>query len=71
MHPTLMWNFIYIYLRCENVFSFRLLFCLCPLFLFVVLFVRNVPKFCSLMNMASKSKNGKLAKFISGIFELF
>ena len=31
----------------------------------------NVPKFCSLMNMTSKSKNVKLAKFISCIFELF
>ena len=30
----------------------------------------NMPKFCSLMNM-SKSKNVKLAKFISCIFELF
>ena len=30
----------------------------------------NVPIFCSLMNMTSKSKNVKLAKFIS-IFELF
>ena len=31
----------------------------------------NVPKFCSLMNMTSKSKNVKLAKFISCIFEVF
>ena len=31
----------------------------------------NVPKFCSLMNMTSKSKNIKLAKFISCVFELF
>ena len=31
----------------------------------------NVPKFCSLMNMTSKSKFVKLAKFISCIFELF
>ena len=31
----------------------------------------NVPKFCSLMNMTSKSKNVKLAKFTSCIFELF
>ena len=31
----------------------------------------NVHKFCSLMNMTSKSKNVKLAKFISCIFELF
>ena len=31
----------------------------------------NVPKFCSLMNMTSKSKNVKLAKFVSCIFELF
>ena len=31
----------------------------------------NVPKFCSLMNMTSKSKTVKLAKFISCIFELF
>ena len=31
----------------------------------------NVPKFCSLMNMTSKSKNVKLPKFISCIFELF
>ena len=31
----------------------------------------NVPKFCSLMNMTSKSKNVKLARFISCIFELF
>ena len=31
----------------------------------------NVPKFCSLMNMTSKSKNVKLANFISCIFELF
>ena len=31
----------------------------------------NVPKFCSLMNMTSKSKNVKLAKFISCIFESF
>ena len=31
----------------------------------------NVPKFCSLMNMISKSKNVKLARFISYIFELF
>ena len=30
----------------------------------------NVPKFCSLMNMTSKSKNIKLAKFISCILEL-
>ena len=29
------------------------------------------PKFCSLMNMTSKSKNIKLAKFISCILELF
>ena len=31
----------------------------------------NVPKFCILMNMTSKSKNVKLAKFISCILELF
>ena len=31
----------------------------------------NLSKFCSLMNMTSKSKNVKLAKFISCIFELF
>ena len=31
----------------------------------------NGPKFCSLMNMMSKSKNIKLAKFISCILELF
>ena len=31
----------------------------------------NVPTFCSLMNMTSKSKNVKLAKLISCIFELF
>ena len=31
----------------------------------------NVPKFCSLMNMTSKSKNIKLAKFISCILQLF
>ena len=31
----------------------------------------KVPKFCSLMNMTSKSKNVKLARFISCIFELF
>ena len=31
----------------------------------------NVPNFCSLTNMTSKSKNVKLAKFISCIFELF
>ena len=31
----------------------------------------NVPKFCSLTNMTSKSKNVKLARFISCIFELF
>ena len=31
----------------------------------------NVRKFCSLMNMTSKSKNIKLAKFISCILELF
>ena len=31
----------------------------------------NVPKFCSLMNMTSISKNVKLARFISCIFELF
>ena len=31
----------------------------------------NVPKFFSLMNMTSKSKNIKLAKFISCILELF
>ena len=31
----------------------------------------NVPKFCSLMNMTSISKNIKLAKFISCILELF
>ena len=31
----------------------------------------NVPTFCSLTNMTSKSKNVKLAKFISCIFELF
>ena len=30
----------------------------------------KVPKFCSLMNMTSKSKNVKRAKFISCIFEL-
>ena len=28
----------------------------------------NVPKFCSLVNMTSKSKNVKFAKFISCIF---
>ena len=28
----------------------------------------NMPKFCSFMNMTSKSKNVKLAKFISCIF---
>ena len=31
----------------------------------------DVPKFCSLMNMTSKSKNIKLAKFISCILQLF
>ena len=31
----------------------------------------NLPKFCSLMNMTSKSKNVKLDKFLSCIFELF
>ena len=31
----------------------------------------NVPKFCSLMDMTSKSKNVKLAKFVSCTFELF
>ena len=31
----------------------------------------NVPKLCSLMNMTSKSKNIKLAKFISCILQLF
>ena len=31
----------------------------------------NVPKFCSLMNMTSKYKNIKLAKFISCILQLF
>ena len=31
----------------------------------------HVPKFCSLMNMTSKSKNIKLAKFISCILQLF
>ena len=31
----------------------------------------TVPKFCSLINMTSKSKNIKLAKFISCILELF
>ena len=31
----------------------------------------NVPKFCSLMNMSSKSQNVKLARFINCIFELF
>ena len=31
----------------------------------------NVPKFCSLMNMTSKSKNVKLARFISCIFEVY
>ena len=31
----------------------------------------SVPKFCSLKNMPSKSKNVKLAKFISCIFEFF
>ena len=31
----------------------------------------NVPKFCSLMNMTSKSKNVKFARFISCVFELF
>ena len=31
----------------------------------------NVPKFCILMNMTSKSKTVKLAKFIICIFELF
>ena len=30
----------------------------------------NVPKLCSFMNMTSKSKNVKFAKFISCIFEL-
>ena len=32
---------------------------------------KYVDKFCSLMNMTSKSKNIKLAKFISCILELF
>ena len=31
----------------------------------------NVPKFCSLINMTSKSKNINLAKFISCILWLF
>ena len=31
----------------------------------------NVPKFCRLVNITSKSKTVKLAKFISCIFELF
>ena len=31
----------------------------------------NVPQFCSLMNMFSKPKNVKLARFINCIFELF
>ena len=31
----------------------------------------DVPIFCNLMNMTLKSKNVKLAKFISCIFELF
>ena len=31
----------------------------------------SIPKLCSLMNMTSKSKNVKLAKFISCILELF
>ena len=31
----------------------------------------NVPKFCSLMNMTSESKNVKLAKFISVFLSYF
>ena len=31
----------------------------------------SVPKFCSLMNTTSKSKNANLARFIGCIFELF
>ena len=31
----------------------------------------NVSKFCRLMNMTSKSKNVKLSRFVSCIFELF
>ena len=31
----------------------------------------NVPKFCRLVNITSKSKTVKLAKFITCIFELF
>ena len=31
----------------------------------------NVPRFCSLINMTSESKNVKLDRFISGIIELF
>ena len=31
----------------------------------------NMPKFCSLINMTLNSKNVKLARFISCIFELF
>ena len=31
----------------------------------------SVPKFCSLMNMTSESKNAKLVRFIGCIFELF
>ena len=48
----------------HDVGNCRLVGTLCPC-------TCHVPKFCSLMNMTSKSKNVKLAKFISCIFELF
>ena len=33
--------------------------------------IPTCPNFCSLVNMTSKSKNVKLAKFISCMFEVF
>ena len=37
----------------------------------IIHIIPSAPKFCSLVNMTSKSKNVKLARFISCIFELF
>ena len=48
----------------HDVGNCRLVGILCPC-------TSHVPTFCSLMNVMSKSKNVKLAKFISSIFELF
>ena len=51
-----------------KVFFFFFFF-LNPAICFIKL--KFMTKFCSLMNMTSKSKNIKLAKFISCILELF